>query len=91
MTKQWTDLFRDVEASLNEDPASAKAQALAERWKTLVSGFTGGDPEIQKGLNKLWQDKDNWPAAERSRMAQFSNPKVWEFIQKAMAAGKKGV
>ena len=91
VTKQWTDLFRDVEASLNEDPASAKAQALAGRWKTLISGFTGGDPEIQKGLNKLWQDKDNWPAAERTKMAQFSNPKVWEFIQKAMAAGKKGV
>ena len=42
-SKEWSDLFRDVEAALGEDPASAKAQALAARWKKLVEGFTGGD------------------------------------------------
>ena len=89
VTKQWTELFRDVEASLNEDPAGEKAQALAARWKKLVEGFTGGDPEIQNGLNKLWQDKGNWPASAQKQMAPFGNPKVSEFIMKAFAAGKK--
>ena len=89
VTKQWTELFRDVEASLNDDPASPKAQALAARWKTLVEGFTGGDPEVQKGLNKLWQDKSNLPSSIQAQMKPYGNPKVWEFIQKAFAVGKK--
>lgn len=88
VTKQWTELFRDVEAALHEDPAGEKAQALAARWKTLVEGFTGGDPEVTKGLGKVWQDKSNWPTQAQAEAKPFINPKVWEFIQKAMAAGK---
>jgi len=88
-TRQWSELFKDVEASLGEDPAGAKAQALAVRWKTLVEGFTGGDPEVSKGLSALWKDKQNWPEETKQQMAPFVNPKIWEFIQKAMAAGKK--
>ena len=89
VTQQWSQLFRDVEAAFDKDPESPEAQALAERWKTLVAGFTGGNPEVASGLNKLYQDKANWPAAAKERMQPYSNPKVWEFIQKAFAAGKK--
>jgi DNA-binding transcriptional MerR regulator len=88
VSKQWTELFSDVEAALDRDPASPEAQALAQRWKTLVAGFTGGDPEISQGLGKLYQDRANWPAAAKDRMEPYSNPKVWEFIQKAFAAAK---
>jgi DNA-binding transcriptional MerR regulator len=87
-TKEWTDLFRDVEAALGEDPAGAKAQALAARWKKLVEGFTGRDPQITAGLSKLYQDRPNWPANMREKMQPFSNKKVWEFIHQAFAAGK---
>jgi len=89
-TKEWTDLFRDVEAALGEDPAGTKAQALAARWKKLVEGFTAGDPQITAGLAKMHQDRSNWPANMQQRMEPFSNKKVWEFIQKAFAAGKTG-
>lgn len=88
VTKQWTELFRSVEASFDKDPASPEAQALGERWRTLVAGFTGGDPEVAQGLNKLQQDRANWPAAAKDRMQAFSNPKVWEYIQKVFAAAK---
>ena len=88
-TKEWTDLFRDVEAALGEDPASAKSQALAARWKKLIAGFTGGDPQITAGLSKMHQDRPNRPANMQQRMQPFSNKKVWEFIQKAFAAGKR--
>ncbi len=37
---KWVDLFREVEASLTEDPASEKAQALAFRW-TVLKGIAG--------------------------------------------------
>lgn len=62
VSKQWADLIRDVEAALGEDPASPRVQALAERWRKLVEGFTGGDPQIQAGLNALYADRTNWPA-----------------------------
>jgi hypothetical protein len=71
-----------VTAALGEDPAGPKAQALAVRWKKMVAGFTGGDPEVQKGLNKMWADKQSWPAEERSRFQ--IDPRVQEFIVAAM-------
>jgi hypothetical protein len=40
-SEPWVELFRDVEASLTEDPAGEKAQALAARW-TELKGDTGG-------------------------------------------------
>ena len=84
-TRQWNELFRDVEAALGEDPAGPKAQALAARWRKLVEGFTGGDPEIQKGLNALYADQKNWPAdAQQYRV----KPEIQDFICKAMRAGR---
>jgi DNA-binding transcriptional MerR regulator len=83
--RDWPALIKEVEASLGEDPASDKVQALAERWATLVQGFTGGDAEIQKGLNKMYADKQNWPAP-------FPKPysdEVQAFMVKALAIRKQ--
>jgi MerR family transcriptional regulator, thiopeptide resistance regulator len=87
ITKEWTDLFRDVETAIarGEDPASEQAQALGERWKTLVEAFTAGDREISAGLNRLYADRANWPANAQQQMAPFSNQKVWEYIHKVIA------
>ena len=87
VTKQWTELVGDVEAALGDDPAGPTAQALAARWRTLVEGFTGGDPEIQKGLNAMWHDNANWPAEERARF--HIDPRVQEFIVAALAHTKR--
>ncbi|HSM86546.1 MAG TPA: MerR family transcriptional regulator [Candidatus Limnocylindrales bacterium] len=87
-TQQWQELIADIEGAIagSEDPAGATAQALARRWSEFTRGFTGGDPEIQKGVNKLYADQSNWPA-------NFQRPwsdEVQAFITKAMAAaGKK--
>jgi DNA-binding transcriptional MerR regulator len=89
-TKKWNDLFRDVEAALGEDPASAKAQALAARWAALIQGFTQGDPEISKGLNNVWKNPSGLPAETQANMKPYINPKVHEFIQKAFAVGRHG-
>jgi transketolase len=83
VTQDWNDLFRDVEAALGEDSASPKAQALAERWRRLVSEFTGGDPEIQNGLNKMYADQNNWPEPQRGHQIK---PEIQEFITRAMKA-----
>lgn len=86
VTQQWSELFADIEASLHEDPAGPKAQALASRWKKLVEGFTGGDREIQKGLNKMWSDQPNWPEPQKS--AYQIKPEIQAFIMKVMKAAK---
>jgi DNA-binding transcriptional MerR regulator len=88
VSKQWAELFADIEASLGEDPAGQKAQALAARWKKLVEGFTGGDPEIQKGLNRMYADQGNWPEAPKQNWQV--RPEISEFIMKAMKCAGKG-
>ena len=60
--RDWAVLIKEVEAALGQDPASAKVQALAARWRKLIEGFTGGNGEVQAGLNKLYADQANWPA-----------------------------
>ena len=80
--RDWATLIAEVQMAVSggEDPASEKSQALAARWSELVKGFTGGNPEIQKGLNQMYSDRENWPA---SMPKPFSN-EVQEFITKAM-------
>ncbi|HLH05683.1 MAG TPA: MerR family transcriptional regulator [Terriglobales bacterium] len=82
--KKWKELYTEVQASLHEDPASDKAQALAARAQALIDEFTGGDPEIQKGLTKLYSDRSNWPENFKSP----APPEVHDFISKAMRARK---
>ena len=60
------------------------AQGLLARWRELVGQFTGGDPAIQQGLNKMYADQPNWPA---QRQQQFGvKPQIQEFMLKAMQA-----
>ena len=87
VTKDWAALFKDIEASLRENPAGPKAQALAERWKKLIHGFTGGDPEIQKGLNAKYADQENWPGDMKKYQIR---PEIQAFMMKALKASNRG-
>ena len=82
--RDWATLIREVEAAVSEgmDPKSEQASALANRWSALIKAFTGGDPEIQAGLNKMYSDQTNWPT-------NFPKPysdAAGDFIHKAIAA-----
>jgi DNA-binding transcriptional MerR regulator len=88
VSKQWAELFADIEASLGEDPAGQKAQALAARWKALVAEFTGGDPGIQKGLNAMYADQANWPQGPKQNWQ--IRPEIQDFIMKAMKCAAGG-
>jgi len=87
VSREWNELFRDIEAALGESPASARAQALAARWRKLVGEFTGGNPEIQKGLNSMYADSSNWPAGKSQHQV---DPRIQGFIVKAMNSSPKG-
>ncbi len=86
VSREWAQLFSDIEASLHEDLASAKAQELVGRWNALLAEFTGGDPGIQQGLNKMYTDVTNWP--EQPKQEWRIKPEIQEFIMKAMASRK---
>ncbi len=88
-SRQWMELIADVEGALGEDPASARVQALADRWTKLVEGFTGGDPDITQGARNLYADQANWPASFQQQAKPFMNKEVWSFMAKAIALRKR--
>lgn len=85
------ELYRDVRASLREDPGSEKAQSLATRWMNLFEVDSGGDPGIKAGATKAIADRRNWPIWLKRRMAstyQLSFEdlnQVVEFLERAVA------
>jgi len=68
----WAALARDTEAAIarGEDPCGEAGQELAVRRRGLLRQFTGGDPEMENNLKKLYADKNNWP---RSFKKPFSD------------------
>jgi DNA-binding transcriptional MerR regulator len=80
--RDWATLISEVDAAIKagEDPSSGKSQALAARWSKLIEGFTGGSAEIQRGLNKMYADRDNWPAS----MPKPFGEDVQQFMVEAM-------
>jgi DNA-binding transcriptional MerR regulator len=84
--QEWSDLFRDIQASLDEDPASPKAQAFVDRWNRLIAEFVGGQPEVAQGIKAMWSDRPNWPAEFHEKTAPFADERVWDFFRKAVAA-----
>jgi len=80
--RDWAILIKEVDAAVSSgvDPASELAQGLAARWSELLKAFTGGNREIQKGLNKMYADRANWPAL----MPKPFSDEVQAFIIEAM-------
>jgi DNA-binding transcriptional MerR regulator len=81
----WATLIKDVEAALAEDPASDRAQQLAERWANLIASFTAGDASVSEGLNRLYADQENWP----SNFQKPYSDEVGTFICRAMEIRKE--
>jgi len=73
--------------SLDEDPAGAKAQALAARWMELVESRAGFKTPSNKDYEALVQRIQNWPAAFVQQLAARNRDTVSAFVLKAMAQG----
>ncbi|HEV7699831.1 MAG TPA: MerR family transcriptional regulator [Pyrinomonadaceae bacterium] len=85
VTRDWAELVADIEAAMADGVASmdARAQELAARWRGFVGQFTGGDPGIQKGLNKMYAHEKNWQTEWKK---PFSD-EVQTWIVEAMKSG----
>ena len=88
------DLFRDIQSSLEENPAGETGRALAARWSAHLDAASGGDPDVKSGLLKAWADRRNWRATIRWREEGLSmmNSEQFEraadFIDKAVASAQ---
>lgn len=94
--EQWpsTDfenLFREIRASLGEDPAGERAQALKTRWWKRLNDTVTGDPEVQAGALAAWNDREHWPAAMREKVQDLGIAEAVEFLAQAMAASWKKI
>jgi DNA-binding transcriptional MerR regulator len=80
--QEWQDLIQRVRraASRGVDPGGSAAQALSERWLKLMTAFTGGNPAIEEGLEKLYAD----PNARRTVFRMPLDEIVSVFIAKAL-------
>lgn len=85
VTRQWNAMFAKVEAALAAgiDPASDEGRRLAAEWGALVEQFTGGNREVAKGLNTMYEDQQNWPQAQQQYAIK---PELMEFIRRAAAS-----
>jgi len=72
-----------------KDPASPEAQALAKQYSELISQFTHGDPGIEAGLKRWWQNFNDLPDGEKPVQQPYSEEEA-KFLQKAVATYKQG-
>ncbi|GAC1498142.1 MAG: MerR family transcriptional regulator [Vulcanimicrobiaceae bacterium] len=82
---QWATLIAEVEAAKDDDPASQRAQALAQRWQALVFAFTNGEPDIEHSLGNVYRDKSAQPSGFKP---MWSGP-AGKFIGDAIAVWKE--
>lgn len=86
--RDWVVLLADVEktAASGIDPSSAQALALAERWRALVAQFTQGEPDVARGLDRLWSDTTHRPRDFKRPWSDEADA----FIKKALHCESSG-
>jgi hypothetical protein len=87
--KEWPQLLAQLKAEMEAgtDPADAKVQALATRYRELVESFTGGDPGIRDSLARLWKEQG---ANLATQFGMDYHPRIHEYLAKAVNAGRAG-
>jgi DNA-binding transcriptional MerR regulator len=78
---EWQELIQQARTEMDQgtDPASESVQALAQRWRSLIEEFTGGNPDIERSLKQMYQQEG---AEVASRGAV--DAAVMEYMSRAM-------
>lgn len=82
-SREFQDLYRDVAAALDTDPAGAAAQALADRWIALAQTGARGSG-VRAGLVRAWADREHWPPALKRKIAEFNIEPATRFINEVL-------
>ncbi|MGH2459351.1 MAG: MerR family transcriptional regulator, partial [Chloroflexota bacterium] len=85
---EWPTLIEKVRAEKDKGtpPSSEPVQRLVRRWMELVHEFTGGHPEIEKAVGRIWNDEQNVHGVDTRAMRE-----LFEYVSKALAAPKGDV
>lgn len=54
-------VFAEIEAEIDLDPASERAQSLTRRWLQQSETAHGGNEAVRAGNIEAWNDYQNWP------------------------------
>jgi MerR family transcriptional regulator, thiopeptide resistance regulator len=86
--EDWAALIAEVgaEKARGTDPADAKVAALARRWQDLLHWSTGGDPEVEAGMKRMWEERGDELAARFG--SKYDSRPVWGYITQAIAAAQ---
>ena len=78
----WKELISQVQTEMKNgsDPASETMQELARRWMSLIQAFTGGNPEIEKSLNTMYEQEGVAIASQG-----VGDPETFEYMAQAIA------
>ncbi|HEX5107623.1 MAG TPA: MerR family transcriptional regulator [Vicinamibacterales bacterium] len=86
----WRAVFRDIEAALDIDPASDRAQELLKRATTLWDAAIGSDSvlrrAVREGYGNAWNARDRWPRELQRRYAEFRVEAIGKFLGNAAMA-----
>jgi len=87
VTQAWAEVYADAErlANAGADPAGPEGRALAERYRALIQEFTQGDPEVEAGLGRFYQEARELPPEQSPYQAP---PAAREFAERAYEALK---
>ncbi len=61
-------LFCEIEADIDLDPASERAQYLTKQWLQLAEYAHGGNEAVRAGNTQAWNDFQNWPRDEQDKL-----------------------
>jgi DNA-binding transcriptional MerR regulator len=88
MQETWAEVIALIRAEMDKgtDPADPKVQALARRWQDLVAQSTGGDPQVEQSLKRLWEEQGDNLAAQFG--AQYDSRPIWGYITQAIQAAR---
>ena len=91
--REWGALFREIEASLDEDPAGDRAQALLVQSGRLWNAGIGSDrqlsTDVREGYGKAWSARESWPAELKRRYADFKIERIARFLGDAAMASAR--
>lgn len=80
---EWPRLIEQVRVAMqrDDDPASEPVQALARRWAELLEMFTGGNPQIQQSLNRMYEEETDVAGMNTAEMREMG-----EYVRRANEA-----
>ncbi|HVN94785.1 MAG TPA: MerR family transcriptional regulator [Terracidiphilus sp.] len=61
-------IFAEIEANIDLDPASERAQDLTKQWMQQAEYAHGGNEAVRQGDTQAWNDYQNWPQEDQDRL-----------------------